>query len=59
VDGTEPATAVDAVRFAVGTDPELPALGGTPLELDGVFPGAVTRSTLRGHERRAPRRPHP
>ena len=35
VAGAELAAAVDAVRFAVGTDPELPALTGALLELDG------------------------
>jgi DNA-binding transcriptional MerR regulator len=34
--GADLAAAIDAVRFAVGTDPELPALAGVLFEVDGA-----------------------
>ncbi|RPF40609.1 MerR-like DNA binding protein [Streptomyces sp. Ag109_G2-6] len=56
------ATALDSVRFAAGTDPELPALGGVLFDLDGPtlhlaatdrYRMAVAQVPAEGHE--APR----
>lgn len=35
LDGAEVAAAIEAVRFAVGTDPQLPAIAGVLLEVEG------------------------
>jgi DNA polymerase-3 subunit beta len=43
----ELATAIDQVRFAVSTDPELPALGGVLVETDGVALRLVTTDRFR------------
>ena len=37
--GPDLAAALDAVRFAVGVDPELPMLGGVRFEVDGAYCG--------------------
>jgi DNA polymerase III subunit beta len=43
----ELAAAIDQVRFAVSTDPELPALGGVLVETDGVALRLVTTDRFR------------
>lgn len=53
------AAALDAVRFAAGTDPELPMLGGILLDVDGDalhtvatdrYRMAVSRASVTGHD---------
>ncbi|MFA7768791.1 MerR family transcriptional regulator [Streptomyces sp. NRRL S-448] len=58
VPATEFAAALDSVRFAVGTDPELPVLGGILFDLEGEdlhvvatdrYRMAVARASTTGH----------
>ncbi|MFE2282575.1 MerR family transcriptional regulator [Streptomyces sp. NPDC059443] len=58
VPGAEIAAALDAVRFAAGTDPELPVLGGIHFDIEGEalhvvatdrYRMAVARASTTGH----------
>ncbi len=58
VPGTEIAAALDTVRFAAGTDPELPVLGGVHFDIEGDalhlvatdrYRMAVARTSTTGH----------